>query len=276
MRKLISTILLITVVSNLVGCGVTKPAPKPEEYKVSSGVTIDGISVENVSASELNDLLNKWAGEKYQVPINAKFSDETGKISPEIKGRRMNVAATAEQVIAAPANSHMTSVLQDVMPEVTVERLQKSSRIGGYTSPILDEQAGRMTNIKLTAKLINNNLIEAGQEFSFNRVTGEPTAERGFQNATIFTGDGRHEDGIGGGMCQVSSTLYNAVLAANLPVTERHQHSQPVNYVPANRDATTFTDKDLRFINNTRHPIIIRSFTEKRQLTVDLWALSDT
>jgi len=273
MRKVILIVLLIAAVVSSGGCNFTKPAPKPEGYRVAEGVTIDGVAVEKLTSEEVNGLLNKWAEEKYQAPVNAKFDDETAQISFEKRGRRMNIPATAEQIMSAPANSHISAVFQDVMPEISAEQLRKAKNIGSYTSPILNDQPGRMTNIKLTAKLINNNFIEAGQEFSFNRVTGEPTAERGFQNATVFIGNGRQEDGIGGGMCQVSSTLYNAVLQAGLPVTERHPHSQPVNYVPVNRDATTFTDKDLRFINNTRHTVIIRSFTQKKYLIVDLWAL---
>jgi vancomycin resistance protein YoaR len=75
-------------------------------------------------------------------------------------------------------------------------------------------------------------------------------------------------------MCQVSSTLYNAVLDAGLPVVERHPHSQPVSYVPPGRDATTYTDKDLRFVNSRREPLVVRAqVAGGARLVVDLWAL---
>jgi vancomycin resistance protein YoaR len=129
-----------------------------------------------------------------------------------------------------------------------------------------------MENIRLTAALLNNAAIAPGDEFSFNRRTGEPTRERGFRPAVVFV-DGREEKELGGGMCQVSSTLYNAVLAAGLRVVERHPHSRPVSYVPPGLDATTYTDKDLRFVNTTRRPLILRALVAGKKLTVDLFAL---
>jgi vancomycin resistance protein YoaR len=74
-------------------------------------------------------------------------------------------------------------------------------------------------------------------------------------------------------MCQVSSTVYNAALMAGLKITERHPHSQPVSYVPAGRDATTFTDKDLRFMNSTRHPLILRVCIAGKMVKADIFSL---
>lgn len=271
MRKFFPVIIvgLLLIAS---GCSLNKPAPKPDTSKVASGVTIDGAPVGNLPAAELEAMVNKLAAEKYTAPVNAGF-DEAGNITAGRKGRQLNIGATAGAAMAASPNSHIAAVYQDITPAVTAETLKNAVKIGTYTSPILNDQPGRMENIRLTAKLITNMVIEPGSEFSFNRTTGEPTVERGFKAATVFADDGRHEQEVGGGMCQVSSTLYSAVLNAKLQVTERHPHSQPVNYVPVNRDATIYTDKDFRFINNTRRPIIIRAFVSGKRLTVDLLSL---
>lgn len=271
MRKFMVNILLILAIT-LTGCSLNKPAPKPESQRVSQGVTLDGVAIGNLSSLELESVLAQAASENYIAPTNASF-DENGVVTEGSIGRRLNVRAVIEQVMSAPPNSHIVSVYQDIHPEVTVERLEAARKSGSYTTPITKDQPDRTHNIKLTAKLINNSVIEPGGEFSFNDVTGEPSIERGFKEATVFADDGRHEQGIGGGMCQVSSTLYNAALDMGLVITERHPHSQPVDYVPANRDATTYTDKDLRFINNTRQTLLIRSFVSGKQLTVDLFAL---
>ncbi len=157
-------------------------------------------------------------------------------------------------------------------PALTAAALAAARPAGAYTTTILDASPDRLENIRLTAALLNNAAIAAGDEFSFNRRTGEPTRERGFRPATVFV-DGRHEEEVGGGMCQVSSTLYNAVLAAGLRVTERHAHSRPVAYVPPGKDATTYTDKDLRFVNTTRRPLVMRAYVAGKKLTVELLAL---
>lgn len=266
-------LMLVALLMIVSGCNLQRPAPKPETARVAAGVTIEGVQIGELTEDEFDGLLKRMADEKYQSPQNAVFDSETGRIIPERQGRRMNVVATKVQGMSAPANSHLFAVYQHVMPELTVAKLEKAEKIGAYTSPIINDEAGRLQNIRLTAKLINNAIIEPGHEFSFNHITGEPSAERGFEKAAVFGEDGSVRYELGGGMCQVSSTLYNAVLSAKLPVTERHPHSRPVDYVPANCDATTYTDKDFKFINDTRHTLIIRSFVTGRKLTVDLWSL---
>lgn len=144
----------------------------------------------------------------------------------------------------------------------------------GYETPILDDGPDRVGNISLTANLLNNTIIGPGQEFSFNALTGEPTVERGFRHAVVLQ-NGQKVQGIGGGMCQVSSTVYKAALEAGLNVSERHSHSQPVSYVPIGRDATVFTDKDLRFLNSTRHTLMLRVFIIDKQVKADIWELPE-
>ncbi len=259
------------------GCGLNAPAPKPQAPLVADQVMIEGQQVGGMSAEAAGKVLTTLAKAKDVPAVNAGFDAVSGEIFPERPGQRLNVADTLQALLAAPAGSKVTPVYQPFLPDITAAVLAKSWQLGTYTTPVLDKSAGRLVNLRLTGKLINNQIIAAGEEFSFNAATGEPTAERGFQPATVFADNGRKEQSLGGGMCQVSSTLYNAVLDAKLKVTERHPHSQPVNYVPPGKDATTYTDKDFRFVNTTRRPIIIRAFvgTEASQLTVDVLALPD-
>lgn len=274
-KQLIRVVAIVSfAVLVLSGCSWLQPAPKPAvQSQVAQGVMVEGYSVGNMTRAELDMVLAQVAKERNYGPVNARF-DETGTIQPSKKGRALNTVRTAEQALATPANSAVSAVYDEVEANRTEMELAQAQPIGSYTTPILDNSPGRMVNLRLTAKLISNTGLEVGQEFSFNTVTGEPTAQRGFQKAGVFGAGGRKEEGLGGGMCQVSSTLYNAVLAAGLRVTERHPHSQTVAYVPYGKDATIFTNKDFRFANNTRRRIIIRAFVEGQNLTVDLWALS--
>lgn len=259
------------------GCGLNRPAPKPETLRVADRVTVEGQAVGGMSAETASKVLTDLAKAKDVPAVNAGFDSVTGEVVPERPGQRLNVADTLQKLLAAPAGSQVTPVYQPFLPDITQAVLTRSQQLGSYTTPILDKSSGRLTNIRLTSQLINNLVIDSGAEFSFNKATGEPTAERGFQPATVFSDNGQQEQGLGGGMCQVSSTLYSAVMAANLKVVERHPHSQPVSYVPAGKDAATYTDKDFRFINNTRRRIIIRAFVDAggSWLTVDLLALPD-
>lgn len=128
----------------------------------------------------------------------------------------------------------------------------------------------RKSNIYTASKSLNNTFIDVGGEFSFNRVVGERTEKRGYKSAKIIVG-GKFVDGIGGGVCQVSTTVYNAVLRAGLKVIEYHPHSLPVSYVQPSFDAMVNSgNADLKFINNTHNPIILQAVADGNNLTVKI------
>ena len=126
------------------------------------------------------------------------------------------------------------------------------TEIASYTSTLYDRDKNRVHNITLAISKLNNIVIKQGQEFSFNNTIGPMTAEYGFKDAIGFDSKGRNIKIPGGGMCQISSTIYNCALISNLQITERHAHSKRVYYVPVDRDATIYYGSlDLKFINNT-------------------------
>ena len=129
----------------------------------------------------------------------------------------------------------------------------------------------RKTNIKLAASKLNNCFIDVNGEFSFNLTVGERTEARGFKKAKIII-DGEFVDGVGGGVCQVSTTLYNAVLLAGLDIIEYHPHSLPVSYVAPSFDAMVNSGwADLKFVNNTNNPIIINALADDSTLTIKIY-----
>ena len=108
--------------------------------------------------------------------------------------------------------------------------------------------------------------LKPGQEISFNDTIGEISEETGFKNATVIVG-GEYEDGIGGGICQVSTTLYNSLILSDLEIVERHNHSRPINYVDLGTDAAVARGyKDLKFKNNTNNPIVIMAKADGEKL----------
>ncbi len=119
---------------------------------------------------------------------------------------------------------------------------------------------GRSENLRIAAREINGTIVENGAVFSTNKAIGPRDTSRGFKTAHIFMGK-QVVDGVGGGICQSATTVYNAALGAKLQIVERHSHSLPVSYAPSSRDATIYWgSKDMKFRNNTGAPILIKTF----------------
>ena len=143
--------------------------------------------------------------------------------------------------------------------------------IASYKTNIYDNDENRIYNIKLACQKLDGHIIEPNTEFSFNGTLGSMSKEDGFRKALGFDSNGNDIKVYGGGICQISSTLYNSVLIAKLEVTERHAHSKRVHYVPKDKDATVFYGgPDLKFINNRKSNIRINAKTDGYTVTVSL------
>ena len=148
---------------------------------------------------------------------------------------------------------------------------KEPEQIATYTTTIYDTDTNRVDNISLANSKLNGHIVKVGEEFSFNNVIGPMDESQGFKKALGFDSEGNKIDIPGGGICQISSTLYNAVLIANLEVTERHPHSHRVYYVPQDKDATIFYGTyDLKFINNTDRDIKIETSNDNANVTINL------
>ena len=151
----------------------------------------------------------------------------------------------------------------------------KEEEISAFSTELKDKSEGRLTNIGITCSTLNETIIQTGETFSFNQTVGKPTAEKGYKEASVII-DHKTEKGIGGGNCQVSSTLYNAVLAIpSLIVTERHEHGKDVTYVPDGKDAAvSYGSLDLKFRNDTGYNIKILASTDNKTVTIKLLKLN--
>lgn len=128
------------------------------------------------------------------------------------------------------------------------------TKISSYTTYFSENDGGRCENIRIAAKSIDGVTIQPYGDFSFNQTVGRRTSEAGFQQAKIIV-NGEYAVGVGGGVCQVSTTLYNAALKSGLTVTEFHPHSLQVSYVPPSRDAMVSSDSDLKIFNPHGFPV---------------------
>ncbi len=152
----------------------------------------------------------------------------------------------------------------------TYEEASYGELLGRYVTEFDSQKSARGKNIMIASKRIDGIVVNPGEEFSFNEAVGPTNKKNGFKEARIFV-KGKESKGFGGGVCQVSSTLYNAVDAVGLEVTERHEHSKDVQYVPDGRDASTsYGGVDFKFVNNKDFPIIISSYVVDNKVIVDI------
>ena len=145
-----------------------------------------------------------------------------------------------------------------------------------YTTNLGNSSEGRLTNIQITCRKLDGIIINPGETFSFNDSTGPSLAEEGYQNAPVIV-DGETVQDLGGGNCQVSSTLYNAVLAVSgLEVTERHEHGKDVSYVPDGKDAAvSYGGYDFSFKNNTENRLKLYFSSNDETISVKISKVSE-
>ena len=161
--------------------------------------------------------------------------------------------------------------------QIEKEIIYKDIEIASFTSTLYDNEENRVYNISKACDILNDVTIPNGSEFSFNNTIGPMGEENGYKLAKGFDDDGKLIDIPGGGMCQVSSTLYNVALIANLEITERHPHSRRVYYVPVDKDATIYYPSlDLKFINNTGYDLKLSAQNDNYSVTIKMYKIEQS
>lgn len=207
------------------------------------------------------------------------YNKETGKFEFEegTKGAVIDQDRLAEDIVKAVGNKDYKAVIEaqvkEVEPELTAAQLEeKYTTIGTYTTTATNNK-NRNQNLKLCTEAINGTIVNPGQEFSFNETTGPRSTEKGYQPATAYL-NGEVIQEPGGGVCQVSSTLYNAVIFAGLKSTERHAHSYEPSYVTPGEDAAvSYGGPDFRFVNNSDYPVAIRASFSDQKVTCSIYGI---
>ena len=213
------------------------------------------------------------------VTKNPKNSivDKNGNIIPEQLGYRLNRQVFTEKFFSYYFNNGSSTLevpLQAIYPRIDSELLGniRGEKIGEYVTFFNTNNKERNNNIYLAAKAINNYVLFPGEIFSFNKVVGERTAGKGYMPATVIV-NGEFTEDFGGGICQVSSTLFNAVDNAGLKVVQRNSHSREVSYVPPKRDATvSWNGPDLIFKNDYNQPILILAKSIENKLMIKIYS----
>jgi vancomycin resistance protein YoaR len=199
------------------------------------------------------------------------------KIVPDKPGVVLDANRTAAALLRAATRARgpriALAVVHTSPAKLTVARAKAMGLLGlvsTYTT-VYGGVANRIHNVQLVANLIDRKLIAPGATFSFNQATGERTAAKGFLEAPVII-NGELKTGLGGGVCQVSTTVFNAAYEAGLRITERTNHALYISHYPQGRDATVnYPNVDLKFVNDTGHWLLLRTFVGSSELTVALF-----
>lgn len=147
----------------------------------------------------------------------------------------------------------------------------QSNLLASYSTPLQNSSDERINNIEIVCDRLNDYILKPKETFSYNNVVGPFGPSDGFEEAPILLSDGTKKDGYGGGVCQLSSTLYNVVKnIQNIDITERHHHSVPVSYVPEGEDATVSlqSNLDFKFVNNNNYSILFKATCDGKNVNV--------
>ena len=225
-----------------------------EGYNQTLNITVKEAKAKDIDVKKIHD-------EIFKEPQDAYFTTEPYQIFVDQDGVDFNVSLEeAENIIKKENKEEYTIPLKISKADKTVQDLGKEAfpyTISSFSTKYDASNVNRSTNLLIAANKINGRVLMPGEVFSFNAVVGKRTIEEGYKDAKIYA-DGGVVDGLAGGICQISSTLYNAVLLANLEIVERRNHSYPASYIQVGRDATVvYGVKDLQFKNSRSYPIKI-------------------
>ena len=227
---------------------------------------------EKVSAQKIHDDI-------FQEPQNASVTQNPYSVSVEKQGIDFAVSIDeAQQLIDNSQENEVIIPLSYTKADITVADLGEDifgNVIAKSSTKYDSTNYNRATNLGIAANKINGIVIAPGETFSFNKAVGERTSKNGFKEAVIYS-DGELDYGIGGGICQISSTLYDAVLRANLEIVERKNHSMTVSYLPIGCDATvSYGSVDFKFKNSRNYPIKIVATVNSGNVLVSICGVSE-
>jgi vancomycin resistance protein YoaR len=242
----------------------------PDTYETAYTVKIEGVS------QKVHAVLDPLYADLALV-TDAKiegFDDEEHSfiVTPEKVGYEMDIdgaAAAVKALFDSKTYSGLVKVPMTVkQPVVTQKMIDEEFGLIGEEWTTTSANNNRNNNIRQACENMNGTILNPGDTFSFNEVVGQRTAANGFKEATVILG-GQYEQGLGGGICQVSTTLYNAVMMSNLEVVERNAHAWPSDYISDGLDATVdWPNLDFKFKNDTDSQIVVVAYWDSSDSTV--------
>ena len=223
--------------------------------------------------------LQKIRDEIYKAPQDAYYTQNPFNVYPHINGIDFAISLEEAQNLLNNSDENTVTIpLKISVPKVTTNQIGTEAfpnLLATYSTTFSTKNTNRTTNIRLSSNKINGVVLMPGEQFSYNTVVGQRTAAAGYKSAAVYI-NGKVENGIGGGICQVSSTLYNTALRANLEIVKRSNHRFATGYVPLSTDATvSWGGPEFIFKNSRKHPIKIVSVVNGGKITVSIYGCKE-
>ena len=245
------------------------------EIKADQEAYVFEVSATQKQADKIN--MAKISEDIYTEPVNAIFVKEPFSLTKEINGVKLAISTEeAQSKVDGEDKAEYSFPLTITKPEITINDIGLEAfpyKVSTFSTNYNAGDVGRTNNLKIASTKTNNLVLMPGEIFSFNKVVGKRTVEEGYKDAKIYE-NGKVVDGLAGGICQVSSTLYDAALLANLEIVERYNHQFTTSYLPGGKDATVvYGIKDLKFKNNREYPIKIVTSIGGGTLTYSIYGI---
>jgi len=231
----------------------------------------------------LEDLVKSIEKDINKKPQDATISFAGGKfqVNEDVEGIELDSDKLKKEILSSingkiNGDINIEAPMKTLKPKVTAASLkQVNTKIASYSTDFSSSSEPRSTNIRVATASINGKVLMPGESFSFNEVVGERTKERGYKEAGVIINQ-QLDSGLGGGICQVSSTLYNALLSGNIKTTERIHHTFPSSYVGMGLDATVdWGNIDLKFKNTFDYPIYLEGYTKNKVVYFNIYSNSE-
>ena len=233
------------------------------------------IPVETKTPQEID--IDKIHSEVYQEPQDAYYTKEPFTVYPEVEGIDFDVEK-AKEIIASEVKDEYVIELIITKPKVTIEDIGTEAfpdRLSTFSTRYDASDKDRTTNLVIACQKLNGKVIMPGETFSYNATLGPRTYAAGYRNGKIYE-NGQVVDGLGGGICQISSTLYNAALMSDMEIVERRNHQFVTSYVSEGRDATVvYGATDFKFKNTRTYPVRLVASAKGGVATVSVYGIKE-
>ncbi len=267
----------IIITAGKEGINVDDEKFKQEIYKtIKTDLKQQEIEIPTLWKSPENINLEQIHSEIYKEVKDAYYTQNPFTIYPEVKGIDFDIE-NAKKIIEEKKEEYEIPLII-TKPKKTVKDIGTEAfpdLLGTCSTKYNAGNKGRTTNLKLSAGKINGTVLLPGEEFSYNKVVGERTIQAGYKMAATYS-NGKVVDGLGGGICQISSTLYDAAVFADLQITKRRNHQFVTSYLPAGKDATVvWGAQDFKFVNSRKYPIKITATVSGGVATIQFWGVKE-
>ena len=258
------------IINNIIGRNYNEIKESQEPYTIT-------VNTYQKHADKID--MQKIGEAIYTEPVNAIYVKEPFSLTKEKNGVKLAISAEEAQAqVDGQDKQEYSFPLTITKPEITINDIGLEAfpyKISTFSTNYDASNVSRTNNLKIASNKTNNVVIMPGEVFSFNQVVGKRTVEEGYKDAKVYE-NGKVVDGLAGGICQVSSTMYDAALLANLEIVERYNHQFTTSYLPGGKDATVvYGIKDFKFRNSRKYPIKIVTSMGGGTITYSIYGIQE-